>query len=109
MDESYAAVWSYDGAPAHVGRADLTADALLLEDATPQRGDRRRLAIREIADVRLSGTGERVEDLKTLALQLTDGTGVRIGVLGLGAANELHARVVERVHAYPAPAPRAAA
>jgi hypothetical protein len=55
-----------------------------LEDTTPQRADRRRIAIGEIAEVRLAGIGERVGNLKTLVLRLSDGTGVRLAVWAQG-------------------------
>jgi hypothetical protein len=97
MGGSYAAIWSDNDRPTHLGRVELTDGALELDDGAGRRKPPRRIRLDRIASVRMASPSERLGDLKTVVVQLDADRGLRIGVLGLGAALELGALLAEQL------------
>jgi hypothetical protein len=92
---AYAAIWEHERSPSHVGQVELSEDALRLHDRSRQHPDDRRVELPDIARVRFADAATRLADLKTLVLDLRNGSQLRIAALGLGAAAELHALLSE--------------
>jgi hypothetical protein len=99
MGGSYAAIWSDDDRPTHLGRVELTDQGLELDDGGARRRDARRIRLDRIASVRMARQDERLGDLKTVVVQLDANRRLRIAVLGLGAALELGALLAEHLPA----------
>jgi hypothetical protein len=97
MGGSYAAIWSDNDRPTHLGRVELTDDALELDDGADRRRGPRRIGLDHIASVRMASQSERLGDLKTVVVQLDRDRRLRIAVLGLGAALELGALLAEHL------------
>jgi hypothetical protein len=81
---SYAVVWEEGDGRRHTGRLDVYGDRLDLEGRS--RGDRWRLRHVRFCDVAgvlvERSEGDRTDGLRTLVLELTGGSPVRIRTLG---------------------------